>query len=321
MTCREHRLSSYFPRLVKKSFLLPVLVVCFSPVTLFLLIGSLVLLPMQIYLISGSGALHWERPVGLIAMISGGVVGLVTLISLAIRVLSEREVDRPYLIIAGAIVGIVSVMPSVSVAEPTPLIALGLLPVFGSAYILVAGRHLLVPLVRPSVRPVIPVYVWALAAIVAIVAIALGTFIYPRGNLSHDDLLAKKELWLQNRPVSYSYDLNTCGKDYQPPRHITVDGDRVVFAEYLVLRARKNLGAQYPPAQTTSSTMTAIFDELIEARARGNQVRALFDGRLGFVEKAAVEAPGGHNDCEVTVLNFEPRGEGRKAIKGLRVTE
>jgi len=287
---------------MKRSNLIPVLLVCFTPSAAFLFIGSL-FVPFQIHAIVGAseGALHWEGPLGFIAMITGGIVGLIALVLLAIRLLKGGEIDRPYLIIAGAIIGISSALPAALVAGPVSIIALGLLPLAGTAYILAAGRHLLAPLIKPSVRPVVPLYVCALALLPAI---AVGALMHLRGNLSHNELLERRNSWLQKKPASYAYDVNTSGRIIDPPRRITVDGDRVVSAEDLRSHSMVNADARPVPTVTASWTMTKIFDELIEAQAGGADVRALFNDRLGFVEQASVEVAGGRDDWDLTVLNF-----------------
>ena len=96
-------------RAVLRTLLLVEIVVCFGPMTVMLMMGAL-LIPVQVIALFAEPLL-WEGPVEVIGMVLSGAVGLGTLLFLLDKLFDETAtVKRPWLVFAGAIIGMLSLI-------------------------------------------------------------------------------------------------------------------------------------------------------------------------------------------------------------------
>jgi hypothetical protein len=125
-----------------KALLALEIVVCFGPMGLMLMMGAL-LIPIQIIALIDEPLL-WEGPVEIISMVLSGAVGLGTVLFLLEKLFDEAAIKRPWLVFAGAIVGVMSLIEPLT----SPMLAwriLGAMPVAAGLHVLFLSRRLLFP--------------------------------------------------------------------------------------------------------------------------------------------------------------------------------
>ena len=114
--------------------------VCFGPMILLLGIGAL-LIPIQIAALIYEPLL-WQGPAEVIGFVLCGVIGLTSLFFLLSKIDSGVPVRRPWLVLAGAIVGTVPLLDAVT----SPMLVwqvLGALPIASGLHLLFLGRRVL----------------------------------------------------------------------------------------------------------------------------------------------------------------------------------
>ena len=127
-------------RATLKALLVLEVLVCFGPMTLLLLIGAL-LVPMQIVGLFYEP--HWKDAVWAIGQVLSGAVGLATLVYLLGKLLDGAEtVDRPLLVLAGAIVGVLPLLEPITSTTLAWRI-LGAMPVVSGIHIVFLSRRML----------------------------------------------------------------------------------------------------------------------------------------------------------------------------------
>ena len=135
-------------RAVLRTLLLVEIVVCFGPMTVMLMMGAL-LIPVQVIALFAEPLL-WEGPVEVIGMVLSGAVGLVTLLFLLDKLFDETAaVKRPWLVFAGAIIGMLSLIEPLTSSMVAWRI-LGAMPIAAGLHVLFLSRRLLFPSVSKS---------------------------------------------------------------------------------------------------------------------------------------------------------------------------
>ena len=123
---------------------------------------------------------------------------------------------------------------------------------------------------------------------------------------SIDEIEQQRGLWLASSPQNYSYTIQVSGwrtpRELLHPKRVTVR-DSEVFAEYVWDEAGHYAGE--PATADSYWSIAATFDELIEAKRRDAQVRARFDERFGFVERAFVDYGTELSGWNVEIREFE----------------
>jgi hypothetical protein len=135
-----------------KALLVLEVVVCFGPMTLMLMIGTL-LVPIQIAALFYEPLL-WEGPVQVIGMVLSGAVGLTTLLYLLDKLFDASEdeiIDRPLLVLAGAIVGALPLLDAITSPHLGWRI-LGAMPIVAGIHLILLSRKLLFPVRAPTLR-------------------------------------------------------------------------------------------------------------------------------------------------------------------------
>jgi hypothetical protein len=134
-------------RTPQKLLLVLEILVCFTPVTLVWLSGvalsPLVILPY----LDGSVVLpaFWQGPAVVLGFVGCGLCGLVTLTYLLPRLLGkQRPVAHPALVLTGAGLGVLPVLPLILIPETWDKVWV-LLPVAATAHILYLSRRILFP--------------------------------------------------------------------------------------------------------------------------------------------------------------------------------
>jgi hypothetical protein len=130
-------------RAVFRTLLLIEVVVCFGPMTVMLLVGAL-LVPIQVIALFIEPLL-WEGPAEVIGMVLSGSVGLMTLLFLLDKLFDEMAtVKRPWLVLAGAVIGMIPLVEPLT----SPTVAwqiLAAMPIAAGLHVLFLSRRLLFP--------------------------------------------------------------------------------------------------------------------------------------------------------------------------------
>jgi hypothetical protein len=121
--------------------------VCFAPITLLWLTGavlsSFVLLPYLADSPVGPG--FWEGPVLLLGFVVCGLFGLVTLLYVLGKLFGKRRpIARPALVLTGAALGVLPILPFAFIPEAWERIWV-LMPIASTAHILYLSRRMLFP--------------------------------------------------------------------------------------------------------------------------------------------------------------------------------
>jgi hypothetical protein len=128
-------------RSVLRTLLLVEVVVCFGPMTVMLMMGAL-LVPIQVVALFIEPLL-WEGPAEVIGMVVCGSIGLITMLFLLDTVFEETAtVKRPWLVFAGASMGVISLVEPLT----SPTVAwrvLGAMPIIAGMHVLFLSRRLL----------------------------------------------------------------------------------------------------------------------------------------------------------------------------------
>jgi hypothetical protein len=121
---------------------------CFGPMTSMLAIGAL-LIPIQIIALIDEPLL-WEGPFEVIGSVLCGLVGLGTLVFLLDKLLGTSgtaTIKKPWLVLMGAIVGGIPLVPIVT----SPILGwqiAGAMPILCGLHVLFLSRRMLFPAVR-----------------------------------------------------------------------------------------------------------------------------------------------------------------------------
>jgi hypothetical protein len=130
-----------------KLLLLLEVLVCFTPMTLIWLSGAM-LSPLMIapyFEPSVEVPGFWEGPALPIGFVGCGLCGLVTLFYLLQRLLGkQRPVARPGLVLTGACLGVLPILPLTLIPETWDKVWV-LMPIASTAHILYLSRRLLYP--------------------------------------------------------------------------------------------------------------------------------------------------------------------------------
>jgi hypothetical protein len=280
-------------------------VICFGPVALLLLIG-VSLVPLQIWALRAEPLLS-EGPVQVILLVIAGFTGLGALFLVLRKLLGDGTIKRPIPMLAAVLLGAAPLLP-IAMGDSTLMRVVALLPLVATVHILFLSRHLFWPLVKPSATPWRSSGIWM---VVPMLLVGLGLVVQPHNNLSRDDLDERRAAWLEARPPAYSYHLQFEGwqaDDLLYPRRIDVRGNQVIAATFEFTRGPDDT-YPYPPPAASALTMDNVFDELIKAQAQGAKVRARFNERWGYVERARVESAKPDSGWGVAVKGFEPRAD------------
>jgi len=132
-------------RALFKTLLVLEVAVCFGPMTLMLMIGAL-LIPIQVIALFLE-PFHWEGPVQVLGSVLCGAVGLGTLFLLLDKLFSApgtATIERPRLVLVGAIVGII---PLLDVVTSPSLVGriVGAMPIVSGLHLLFLSRRILFP--------------------------------------------------------------------------------------------------------------------------------------------------------------------------------
>ncbi len=135
-------------RTALRTLLLIEMVVCFGPMTVMLMIGTL-LVPIQVIALFAEPLL-WEGPAEVIGLVLCGSIGLVTLLLLLDKIFDKTAtVRRPWLVLAGAIVGMLALIePLTSPSVGWRILAA--MPLVAGLHVLFLGRRLLFPSISKS---------------------------------------------------------------------------------------------------------------------------------------------------------------------------
>lgn len=129
---------------------------------------------------------------------------------------------------------------------------------------------------------------------------------------SIDDIEEQRRVWTANRPQAYAYTIQVSGsvssRELLHPKRVRVS-DGSVSGEYVWPSAEHEVGAA--AAADTYWRIERVFDELIRAKRKNAAVRARFDERFGFVERAYVDYGAGSTGWDVEIRDFEDRALGR----------
>lgn len=287
-----------------KYLLLAEILLCFGPLTLFLLIAPL-LLPVQFYVLA-TEPLHWEGPFLVMGSIVGGIAGITALLLVVSKLLTQKRIDRPLPVLAAVTLGVTAVV-GMGVGEGTPALIFQGLPLAATAHILYLSRRLFVPLVRAEVKH--NVWCWIWLTIPAGLALS-ASIVAAHVNQSRQELLDGQARWNRVRPLNYSFESNFAGIPLAAtvglPRKIDVQGDSVVSAVYTFVPT-PGIRSSDPPPELHAWTMNRIFEELLKAQQSGARVRAQYDEHSGFVMGAEVNFPDLDASWSLTARNFQPR--------------
>jgi hypothetical protein len=147
--------------------------------------------------------------------------------------------------------------------------------------------------------------------LVPILIVAVAPLAESQHKLSGGDLAAKRDAWIAAKPPAYSFHLHIGGwrsAFLLLPRRIDVRDEAVVSATYTFNRLAFDT-ATYPPPAESAWTMDTVFDELLKAQVRGDQVRAEFDERWGYITRAVIDSERPDSDWELWVRDFAPSEE------------
>jgi len=128
-----------------KTLLVLEVVVCFVPMTLMLTMGAL-LLPIQMIALVDEPLL-WEGPAEVIGMVVSGTIGLATLVFLLAKILDASrpmKVKRPWLVIVGATIGVMSLLEPLT----SPMVGwriVAAMPIVAGMHVLFLSRQLFFP--------------------------------------------------------------------------------------------------------------------------------------------------------------------------------
>ena len=128
-----------------KTLLVLEVVVCFGPMTLVLTMGAL-LLPIQVIALVNEPLL-WEGPAEVIGMVLSGAIGLATLVFLLVKIFDAprpMSVKRPWLVVVGAAVGVMSLLDPLT----SPMVGwriVAAMPIVAGLHVLFLSRQLFFP--------------------------------------------------------------------------------------------------------------------------------------------------------------------------------
>lgn len=129
---------------------------------------------------------------------------------------------------------------------------------------------------------------------------------------SIDELEEQRTIWIANAPRAYSYTIQVSGwrspPDLLHPKRVTV-GEGSERVEYVWRSAEHEIGET--AAAGTYWSVASVFDELVAAKRENAYVRARFDQRFGFVERAFVDYDEGLSGWDVEIREFEDRTPAR----------
>jgi hypothetical protein len=119
------------------------------------------------------------------------------------------------------------------------------------------------------------------------------------------ELEEQRGTWLANAPRTYAYTIQVAGwrspRDLLHPKRVTL-GEAGTSATYVWHSAEHEIGDA--ALAETYWSIDRVFDELIEAKRQNAYVRARFDERRGFVERAFVEYDTDSSDWDVEIRDF-----------------
>jgi hypothetical protein len=130
-----------------KILLVAEVLVCFTPMTLVWLSGAL-LSPFVIapyFAASAPKPSFWEGAAPFLGFVACGLCGLVTLLFVLTRLLGKpRPVKRPALVLAGALFGVLPILPMLWIPETWDKTWV-LMPIASTGHILYLSRRILFP--------------------------------------------------------------------------------------------------------------------------------------------------------------------------------
>jgi hypothetical protein len=125
---------------------------------------------------------------------------------------------------------------------------------------------------------------------------------------SIDEIEQHRSRWVTNEPRAYSYTIQVSGwrspVDLLHPKRVAVS-DGGASAEYAWRSAEHEVGDT--AVAGTYWSMAAVFDELLAAKRQSAQVRARFNEKFGFVERAFVDYDTNSSGWDVEIREFEDR--------------
>lgn len=283
-----------------KTLLIMEVLVCFGPATLFLMLG-VVVAPMQVYFLVTMPDEAIPGSLYVVGAVLAGLIGLGALARVLWHLFARTPIRRPVLLGAAIVVALSPLPFFVMNGDTIAYRILAALPFVGTAHILYLSRPLVV---KPTAKDLKIAGAW-IGALVLIAA--LGFIADRQRDLSHEELLERQQVWQRSRPSAYEYQLQLSGflrpEDLWSKR-IAVEGNRVISAAYLPSATAPQ---SFPPATLTAWTMDRVFEELLDAESRHYRVRAVFNERWGYVERASIGTSARESRRELHASDFQPR--------------
>jgi hypothetical protein len=281
-----------------KALVIMEVLVCFGPAILLLLLG-LAMAPMQVYFLANFPRAAIPGSLYVIGSVVAGLVGLGVMTHVLRRLFTGTLIKRPIVVVAAVLTALTPLPVYVIYGDTVAYRVMALLPFAGTAHILYLSRRLFV---KPSRKQFRTAGLWV-GALILLAAIA---FVVDRQlDLSHQELIERRQAWQKSRPAAYEYELQMSG--FTRPenlwhKRIAVEGNRVVSAHY----TSPTVPEIFPPAASKAWTMDRLFDELLDAESRGNRIRAAFNERWGYVERASVGAAALESRWALQTSGFHP---------------
>ncbi len=270
-------------QLALKLVLVLEVVICFVPMAVLLLLG-LLLTPLQFIALEREPLL-WQGPVYLVGSVVFGSFGLATMAYVLWKLLRGADaIATPELVVLGAVIGVIPIVPMAIFAEPWGWKVTAILPLVVSAHVLFLARRFVFPsrpvVIRSAAIALVPV-------VVAPVVLLLNPF-----STSRNTIVDQQRVWASSIPNRYEYTTQLIGwlkPDDLIPRRVVVHGGEIVSATYLSDMSGRSSGE--PAPRESLWTIERAFEELLDAKEEYWSVSVRFNDRWGYVERAYVENP------------------------------
>jgi hypothetical protein len=280
-----------------KALLILEVIICFGLLAPFLLIGA-VMVPFQIYALL-EDPLSWEGPAELIGQVACGICGLGALTFILIKLLLDAKGPIKYLALiwVGVLLGVLPIL-DMAIRGSGGWKIFAAIPLIATIHLIALSRRLLFPSVREGLTKF---------GVAALLVLPLPWLLsLPLFDLSEQNLLERQKVWVERKPSRYQFAVRISGwtdRELLNPKRITVNNGEVESAVYLWPTGTHQQGD--PASLGAAWTMDATFDALLAARRRGWSVRAEFDDRWGFVEKAYLDLDKPDSAWDLLISEFK----------------
>lgn len=276
---------------------------CFGPAVILVVFGTF-LVPRQFEF--ASHPIDWQSIVWVSGAVICGWIGLFTLMYVLGKLFSNSQsISRPTLVCSGIALGLLPLSPAMWPDATNRWI--GLLPIAATLHILFLSRRLLFRSNREAMKSI-------LISSAAAISLPILVNAFPFG-VSAAELRSQREIWLVQRPTQYEYTIQVNGwfrPDELRPKRISISNYEIVAATYARSDGTRETGDPVPIDSLW--TIDRAFDDLLEAKRKGQIVNAKFNDQLGYVENASVDSGEYRLNWSVEVREFRASHSSRTTL-------